>query len=226
MTHPILPLSWRPLLDDASFCVGDTNEEAFQWIQAQTWPVHHLNIYGPKGSGKTHLGSLWARKEQAVWLPCSHESFVSPQGKYILDLTDQTLDPQELFFFLEKAHHHSAQCLWLSHAPLHFNETNPALKSRLTTFLCVQIQEPNDGLLLEVMKKAFKDVGLIACPNVLEFLMKRMERSFLEIGNVTEKIHHYITRHQVNLTIPTVKSALDWKNASVFCEAESKKRQP
>jgi chromosomal replication initiation ATPase DnaA len=222
MNHPILPLSWRPLLDDASFCVGDTNYEAFQWIQAHTWPVGHLNLYGPKGSGKTHLGSLWARKEHAVWLPCPHESFVSPQGKYILDLTDQVLDHKELLFFLEEVHYQSAQCLWLSPMPLHFNETEPALKSRLATFLCVQIQEPNDGLLLEVMKKAFKDVGLIACPNVLEFLMKRMERSFLEIGKITEKIYHYSAQHQVNLTIPTVKLALDWKNTSPPCEVESK----
>ena len=221
MTHPILPLSWRPLLDDASFCVGETNDEAFQWIQARMWPVKHLNLYGPKGSGKTHLASLWARKENAVWLPCPHESFISPQGKYILDLTHFSVNQKELRTFLEEVHYRSAQCLWLSHVPLHFHETEPALKSRLSTFLCVKIQEPDDSLLLDVMKKAFKDVGLIACPSVLEFLIKRMERSFAAIKTTTETIYRYVAQHQVNLTIPTVKLALEWSNIPFSCDKKA-----
>lgn len=213
MTHPILPLSWRPLFDDVSFCVGKSNTRAFQWIQIETWPHLHVNIYGPDGSGKTHLGALWARKHRGVWLPCPHASFVHAQGRYILDNISHPVNEEEVLLFLEEVHRKKAQCLWLSHVPMHSGNMCPALHSRLTSFLCVEIQEPDDTLLIEVLKKAFRDIGLIACPQVLEFLIKRMERSFSGIRDTVDRIHQYISEHQVNLTIPTVKIALDWKKS-------------
>ena len=210
-THPVLPLSWCPLLDDASFCIGKSNIHAFQWIHEDHWPCHHTNIYGPKDSGKTHLGTLWAKKHHAVWLPCAHASFVSPQGRYVLDSNLGSSDEMEMFRFLEEVQALQAQCLWLSTRPLHATCGEPALHSRLITFVCIQIQEPEDALLVRVLKKAFRDVGLVACAQVLDFLIKRMDRSFSSVRNIVESIHCYTLKHRANLSIPVVKFALEWK---------------
>ncbi|PPE03116.1 DnaA/Hda family protein [Holospora curviuscula] len=211
-THPILPLAWRPLLDDASFCVGKSNIHAFQWVHKEQWPCQHVNIYGPKDSGKTHLGTLWAKKCNAVWLPCPHSSFINSQGRYVLDVNINSLDEIETLSCLEAVQTLNAHCLWLSLRPVHLGNVQPALRSRLMTFLCVEIQEPEDSLLVEVLKKAFRDVGLIACSQILYFLMKRMDRSFSNIRDVVEKIHYYTLKHRANLSIPVVKSALAWKS--------------
>ena len=210
-THPVLPLSWFPLLDDASFCIGNSNINAFRWIHKDCWPCQHANIYGPTDSGKTHLGTLWAKKHHAVWLPCAHASFVSPQGRYVLDNNCGILDDIELFRFLEQVQELQAQCLWLSTRPLHLSFLEPALHSRLVAFLCIQIQEPEDALLVRVLKKAFRDVGLIAYTQVLDFLIKRMDRSFSSVRNIVERIHGYTLKHRANLSIPVVKSALEWQ---------------
>lgn len=209
-THPVLPLSWHPLLDDSSFCIGKSNIHAFQWIQKEKWPFQHLSIYGPKDSGKTHLGMLWAKKHQAVWLPCAHPSFVDSKKNYVLDVDPHCFNEQDVFRFLEEVHALEACCLWLSAFPLHVHCSHSALRSRFITFLCTQIQEPDDVLLSKVLKKAFRDVGLIAYPQILDFLIRRMDRSFSSIRDVVGKIHDYTLKHRANLSISVVKSALDW----------------
>ncbi|ETZ06955.1 hypothetical protein P618_200853 [Holospora obtusa F1] len=211
-THPVLPLFWNPLLDNDSFCVGQSNVHAFEWIQKEKWPCQHVNIYGPKDSGKTHLGMLWAKKHNAVWLPCAHASFVNTKGKYVLDISSCSFNEQDILGFLEEIRESGSSCLWLSALPLHLYCSYPALRSRVIAFLCIQIQEPDDVLLLKVLKKAFYDVGFIVYPQILDFLVKRMDRSFSSIRTIVEKVHEYTLKHHANLSISVVKAALNWKN--------------
>jgi chromosomal replication initiation ATPase DnaA len=58
-----LPLPHRAAMDEADFMITASNQEAAAWINRwPDWPAHCLILYGPAGSGKTHLAHMWARK--------------------------------------------------------------------------------------------------------------------------------------------------------------------
>src|SRR5690242_16743352 len=51
------------------FTVGTTNERALAFIETwPTWPSRSGALWGPEGSGKTHLAHIWARSVGAVAL--------------------------------------------------------------------------------------------------------------------------------------------------------------
>ncbi len=56
----------------------------------------------------------------------------------------------------------------------------PDLNSRLQSATVVEIAEPDDALLLSVLAKLFADRQVLVEPNVSEYLVTRMERSFSE----------------------------------------------
>src|SRR5205809_5405273 len=50
-----------PTFAREDFVVGDGNREALAWLDRwPDWPAPALALSGPAGSGKTHLGRIWA----------------------------------------------------------------------------------------------------------------------------------------------------------------------
>lgn len=214
MSYSMLPLAWAPLFDDASFYVSKSNEEAFRWIQ--TWPLkaplYHLCIWGPAGSGKTHLGSLWARRCQGVWLPSVDAHFIHPGQHYIVDLPFSYIlqnSSENLLHFLEAVREQKCYCLWLSETatsqwPIICSSTS----SRLTSIPCIEIQQPDDTLLKNVFRKAFFDRGMDVPEPLILFLVQRAERSFHAIRRLVERIHLYTLQNQCPISMAVMKKNL------------------
>ena len=56
-----LALSYRKAFGREDFVVAPCNQEAVSWIDKwPNWPVPCVLIYGEKGSGKTHLASIFS----------------------------------------------------------------------------------------------------------------------------------------------------------------------
>jgi hypothetical protein len=63
--QPGLALRWEPRYGAHDFFVDDANRRAFSWVaQPALGPL--LWIWGPAGSGKTHLAHIWANSFQAT----------------------------------------------------------------------------------------------------------------------------------------------------------------
>src|SRR6266699_2518635 len=63
MTQLAIDLPYRPALGRADFLVSDCNEAALGWIERwPDWPARALVLYGPAGSGKSHLAALWRER--------------------------------------------------------------------------------------------------------------------------------------------------------------------
>src|SRR5207237_1858671 len=63
MTQLVIDLPYRPALCRADFLVSDCNAAALEWIERwPDWPAPALVLYGPPGSGKSHLAALWCER--------------------------------------------------------------------------------------------------------------------------------------------------------------------
>jgi len=210
-----LPLQWNPRLTQNDFFVSPSNESAFEWIVRWPWPFENLWIFGPTGCGKTHLATLWAARQKAVWLTPWNESsdldMLTSGSCAIVDWNNQAaeqMDPVKLYAFLMRLQEMRIHCLWLSrtsamtwHSPL------ADVNSRIHAMVRVEITAPDDVLLAKILEKSFCDIGWKVNPRLIHFLIRRMPRSFAGVAEMIDLVHQHSTSS--GLSISGLKSILE-----------------
>lgn len=176
-----------PTYARADFVLSQGNREALAWIDRwPDWPAPALALSGPPGSGKTHLGRIWAARAGALVLDGS-----DLDGKSVVDLTvlsqaNATLlvdraerAPERALFHLYNLmrERHGHLLLVSELPPAHWRIDLPDLASRLRAAPAVAVAPPDDELLGSIILKQLADRQLHAGPGVVQYLVSRMERS-------------------------------------------------
>ncbi len=197
---PGLPLRWEPIFTQDHFFVSPSNQDAFQWVMGMPWSFPHLWIFGPKGCGKTHLAKLWAKKHHAEWVRPDRLDAINRQSRcYIVDF-DQ-LDPESahqahMYSFLVHVQEYNKTCLWISrHSSSLWQGSLADVTSRVRSLVNAEIKAPDDVLLAKVLEKTLRDIGWKMQPRLIDFLIRRMPRSFAGVSELTTLVQHYATHN-------------------------------
>lgn len=177
----------RTSLERGDFFVSDANALAVARLEdVTTWTSHKMVLAGPEGAGKTHLGHVWAEAQGGAVLMLGDleaAEVVHITTALAVEVPD-VLDPaaEQTLFHL---HNHMAGAalplLMIARAPpARWPLVLPDLKSRMEATDMVQIAPPDDALLAAVLVKLFADRQLRVNPSLINWLTKRMDRSFSE----------------------------------------------
>ena len=85
------------------------------------------------------------------------------------------------------------------------------LKSRLLSLSQVNLGLPDDTLLSRVIIKQFSDKGVKIDMEVVNYLLRRMDRSFLSANGLVAKIDFASIQSSRKITIPFVRELLSTK---------------
>ena len=182
-----LPLAFRhaPSYARQDFINGETNERALAFIESwPDWPVRSGALWGPEGSGKTHLAHIWAREAGAASLePKGLVSDIvgglAASGRWLIDDADLIEDSVALFHFLNFVNQSDGALLLTGRtAPQGWAHELPDLRSRLAGLPGAALAAPDEPLLARVMLKLFADRQLKVPEGLIPYLVLRMERSF------------------------------------------------
>ncbi|NNE80860.1 MAG: chromosomal replication initiator DnaA [Silicimonas sp.] len=180
------------------FFVSDANALAVAKLEAvETWPNGKLVLVGPEGSGKTHLGHVWAEANDA--LPGTVGGLLAsdiPQinTPVLLETMDHNgpmdaAEEEALFHFHNHMISQGLPFLMLARRPpAQWNIALPDLKSRMEAADIVRIEPPDDALLAAVLLKQFADRQIEVAPSVINFLVTHMNRSFAEAERLVEEL--------------------------------------
>ena len=180
-----LDLGQRTALGREDFLIAPHNADAVAWIDSwPEWPSAALAVFGPAGSGKTHLASVFAARTGAEFIDRS--SIVGAMRR-VLDasLREAVLEDADGFAdtallhllnaFAEKRGH---MLLTARTAPARWNVHLADLKSRLRAMPAIAIAAPDDESLAAILVKLFADRQLRVDQPVIDYLRTRIERSF------------------------------------------------
>ena len=214
----VLELALRPAHGREEFILSDCNREAVAWIDRwPDWPPHTtgLNVHGPAACGKTHLAAVWRARSKASWIdsPIARSEDVPA---VLGDAKDVVIDgltgdwPGEPILHLHNlAVERGGVLLILSRVPVARMDTRPAdLASRLAAMPAVGIGAPDDGLIIGVMSKLFRDRQLHVGRDVLEFLANRMQRSLEEVVRLVDRLDKKALAEKRGITLPLARSVL------------------
>ena len=179
----ILPLTSQPSLSRSDFIVGPGNAPAMALIdQWPNWPVHVAALYGPAGSGKTHLVSIWQSVSGARSLSAALLD-QEPLRKGPLAVEDVDSYPASemrdarLFQLIEGTSPESPLLLTGKDPPDIWPTILPDLASRFSAVLSLPLWKPDDALLARLTRKLLADRQLSVPDWLVERVLQSLERS-------------------------------------------------
>ena len=211
-----LPFEFRPAYGGEHFLVAPCNDDAVSWVDRwPDWPSPYLIIHGPAGCGKTHLAEVFRRRADAQAL--SHAALAKncprdPEeaaGGWIVEDADNYLfngEPEPLFHFLNQVLEGQGHLLLSARAaPSQWRVDLADLRSRINAAPAVAIGPPDDELLAAVLVKHFADRQLRVGIEVVDYAVKRMERSFDAVSDLVERLDRQSLTARREITVPLVR---------------------
>ncbi|NMG38701.1 hypothetical protein GRZ55_05530 [Chelativorans sp. ZYF759] len=175
--------------------VGASNEAAVALIDRwPDWPAPVVVLAGPSGSGKSHMGAVWRERSGAAILAprkigeAALEAVL--QGPVFLDDADaEGLDEEGLFHLINAVRGAGTHLLMTARRfPVSWPVGLADLQSRLKAAALVEIGEPDDALLCAIMAKLFADRQVEVEPHVIDFIVRRIERSLATAIAVVDRL--------------------------------------
>lgn len=198
------------------FINGETNQAAFAFIEGWPggWPGRSGALWGPEGSGKTHLAHIWAKAALAEILDprtFTHETVarLGGGGAWVMDDADLAGDAVGLFHLLNFVNQTNGSLLLTGREPPQTWSRGLAdLRSRLAGLPGAALAQPDDALLARVMLKLFADRQLKVPEGLIPYLVVRMERSFAVAERLVAMIDELALQERRNISLEIGAEAL------------------
>ena len=199
----------RPNFSLNDFFVGTANIEAYNLL-INTKKINNIFLVGPPKSGKSHLSFIWQKKFNGIIYNNNIKEILENKSDIIIDNIFNNINEEEVFHIIN--HCSSVNCKILATSNIGLNEYTFQLKdlsSRLKTFINVNIDLPDDELLVNLMTKLFHDKQIIVKnPEIFHYIIKRVHRSYEKIFHLIDKIDKLLMKKNKQLTIPLIKELI------------------
>ena len=209
MAQLVLDLGHRPALGREHFLVAPSNEAAVGWLDRwPDWPAPALLVHGPPGCGKSHLVEAWRARSGA-----SVERDPARLGEarvrvLALDDADRMSERDLLHLYNIVAEARGQVLLTAPRPPALWEVRLPDLRSRLLAAPSVAIGAPDDALLGAVLVKLFADRQLQVGAEVIDWLLRRIERSFAGARDAVARLDAAALVLKRPVTVPLAREVL------------------
>jgi len=200
----------------ADFIISPTNRAAFDYLLAwPRWPYPASVLYGPEGSGKSHLARIWAARcgaKIASASDTSFEQFVNSQKLHLVieDIDHDGCNEEGVFHMFNLCiDTGGALLVTSSRLPVAMLFRLADLSSRVRGATLAQIDQPDDGLIEAVIVKLFADRQLEITPVVAAYAAARIERSLSTVRDLVTHADRMSLETSRSITKPLVNEVLN-----------------
>ena len=197
------------------FYVSPSNEEAFDFISNwPKWIKRIVNIFGPIGSGKSHLASILKSKTKCLEiLPEDlNEKIISEfktKEALIIENFNEKISEELLFSLWNTALQDNKYFLINSIKPINsYKFILPDLVSRIKSTLSIGIKLPSDDLISAIIAKNFSDKQIIVEEKHIDYIIKRIDRSYEKISQFILVLDKYSLKKGSPFGLKIIKEVL------------------
>ena len=197
------------------FFVSKCNYFAFSLIESwPKWEKNILNIYGEKFCGKSHLSEIFKKKNKAIIIKNDdiNNNFFNKIRYYeniILDNLEFLSDEKTLYSIFNFVEQYNKYLIINSIDSINSIEFKlPDLKSRLKNCIFAKIDKPDDDMIFALVLKHFADRQIKIEKKIIEYITKRIERSYGKIFDFIYKVDQFSLINKKPIDYKSIKKIL------------------
>jgi DnaA regulatory inactivator Hda len=214
VTQLTFDLGHRPALGAEDFLIAPSNAEAVAWLDRwPDWPAAALVVWGPEGSGKSHLAHVFAERSRALAvtpgeLTIERVGALAASPAVMVDDAHEAAELPLFHLYNLVAERRASLLLTARAAPAQWPIRLADLRSRLVAAPAVALKPPDDALLGAVMLKLFADRQLAVAEDLVPFLLGQIERSFAAARRTVEALDQAALVAGRKITVPFARAQL------------------
>ncbi len=211
----LLNFKYKKSFEHDDYFVSKSNYYAFQLIEKwPKWQKNILNIHGEKYSGKTHLANIFIKKHKALKVKekdINDEIFkkFKLHETIIIDNYNNKSDENIMYSIFNLVDQDNKYLIINSLIPI--NEINfklEDLRSRSKNCIFAKIDNPDDQLMYAIILKNFSDRQIQIDKKIIEFIIKRIDRSYGKIADFIYKVDELSLKKKKAINIKIINEIL------------------
>ncbi len=197
------------------FFISKSNKHILEFLN--TWPRwerNFINIIGEEFSGKTHLINIFLKKNKGVkfdanTLKNEHLKEIKIYENIILENLTNVINENLFYSLLNIIEQDNKYVIITSTKPIVRIDFNlEDLKSRSKNFLLLNIEKPDDELIFAILLKNLSDRQISLNKKLIDYTVKRIERSYRKIYNFIYKIDQLSLKRKKKIDLKIIKEVL------------------
>jgi chromosomal replication initiation ATPase DnaA len=211
----ILNFDYDQNFKDQDFYVSKSNEFAFKLLNSwPKWEKNFVNLIGENFSGKTHLVNIFLQKFKGIKIEANeiNNEFLKKIKIFeniIIENFNDKIDENLLFTLINIVDQDNKYLILTSKTPIvHHSFNLRDLNSRSKNFLLCNIEKPGDDLMFALILKNLSDRQISIDKKLVDFIIKRIDRSYGNISNFIYKIDEISLKRKKPIDFKIIKEVL------------------
>ena len=216
MSQLVFKFPFKKKYYEQDFYVSSNNFSAYKLIEGwPNWPGKWINVYGTKGSGKTHLSKILEKKIGKILIINENQitnktlETINELECLIIDNFQNNINQNLLYSIFNQSKQLENYIVINSTIPINrVGISLKDLKSRINSFVYVGIELPTDELLMVIISKYFSDKQIAPNPKITEYIIKNVERSYEKMFKLLKDVDDLSLSTGKSININLIKKAL------------------
>ncbi len=215
MDQKIIKFKHEKNLKDSDFFVSKSNKHIYNFLLSWPhWEKNLVNICGENFSGKSHLINIFIKKFKGVIF--NAETFdnndlsnLDSHQNIVLENLNNKINEKLIYTLINTVEQNNKYLIITSYKSISkFDFNLNDLRSRAKNFLIQDIQKPDDELIFALLIKNLSDRQIIIEKKLLNYIVKRIHRSYSKIFDFIYKIDEMSLKKKKSININLVKEIL------------------
>ena len=212
----LLEFDYKQNFSDDDFYISKSNFYPFELINKwPKWEKNFLNISGEKFSGKTHLIKIFLKKFNGIRIESNllndeNLKTIKPYQNIVLENLDSDANEKLIYSLFNIIDQDNKFLIITSLEPVASIDFKlEDLKSRTKNCLLAKIENPDDELMFALILKNLSDRQITLDKKLIDFIIKRVERSYGKIFEFIYKIDKISLKKKKSIDFKIINEALE-----------------
>ena len=211
----IIKFDYDKNLKNDDFYLSKSNKHVFDFLNIwPKWERNFVNISGEKLSGKTHLINIFLHKNKGIKfegksLENDNLKRIKIYENIVIENLSSDVDEKLLYSLFNLIDQDNKFIIVTSIKPIvNITFELKDLKSRAKNFILLNIEKPDDDLIFAIILKNLSDRQISLDDKFIEFIVKRIERSYSKIYDFIYKIDQLSLKKKKSIDFKIIKEVL------------------